>query len=410
MKKLFSLLLITVLLISTTGCDFSFLDKITVLDSAEITEADSVSQFNIYPENSKFQIVGKFERSGYNQLNQTQKGLYILMDNAVFNMQSGYISLGNATEKDITIAFLALRNDRPEYFWLPTSYALKTKGTLGEICFAKTEKDWLYTATERKAFENKIFDVLTKINQKFSGNETEFTREILAHDTLVDRAEYDFENVNNFKNNPSSWNIVGAFLNGKAVCEGYAKSMQVLGFLLGLDCATVTGVSTEPHMWNVINIENNWYHLDPTANDTNNEGYHFFFNVTTEYILKSCTIDSSVDSLTDIDAIARGNIFLPTCTATEYNYHVVNSLYIAEKSQIESTVVSMICAARRSGQKMVEFAVSPEMNFVFGTDDTLKTFKIERYISIANSELGSKRIKKYSYGGVKGALGFMISW
>ena len=70
----------------------------------------------------------------------------------------------------------------------------------------------------------------------------------------------------------------------------------------------------------------------------------------------------------------------------------------------------MICAARRSGQKMVEFAVSPEMNFVFGTDDTLKTFKIERYISIANSELGSKRIKKYSYGGVKGALGFMISW
>ena len=140
MKKLFSLLLITVLLISTTGCDFSFLDKITVLDSAEITEADSVSQFNIYPENSKFQIIGKFERSGYNQLNQTQKGLYILMDNAVFNMQSGYISLGNATEKDITIAFLALRNDRPEYFWLPTSYALRTKGTLGEICFAKTEK------------------------------------------------------------------------------------------------------------------------------------------------------------------------------------------------------------------------------------------------------------------------------
>ena len=332
------------------------------------------------------------------------------MDNAVFNMQSGYISLGNTTEKDITIAFLALRNDRPEYFWLPTSYALRIKGTSGEICFAKTDKDWLYTATERKNFENEILKTLTEINQTFSGNETEFTREVLAHDTLVSNLEYDSKNVNNYKNNPSAWDIVGAFIDGKAVCEGYAKSMQVLAFSLGLDCATVTGVSTEPHMWNVINIENNWYHLDATANDTNDAGYHFFFNVTSEYILKSCTIDSAIDSSTDVDAIARGNIFLPTCTATENNYHVVNSLYIAEKSQIESTVVSMICDARRSGLKMVEFAVSPEMNFVFGTDDTLKTFKIERYISIANSELGSKRIKKYSYGGVKGALGFMISW
>lgn len=410
MKKLLSLLLITMLLISTTGCDFSFLNQVGVSDSAEITEADSVSSLDIYPTNNKFPVVGKFERSGYNQLNDTQKGLYILMDNAIFNMQTGYISLGNANEKDITIAFFALRNDRPEYFWLPTSYALRTKGLTGEICFARTDKDWLYTAAEKKNFETRILKTLTEINQNFSGNETEFAREVLAHDILVSRLEYDSKNVNNYENNPSAWDIVGAFIDGKAVCEGYAKSMQVLAFMLGLDCATVTGVSAEPHMWNVINIENSWYHLDATANDTDNSSYHFFFNVTTEYILKSCTIDPAIDSATDTDAISRGNIFLPICTATEYNYHIVNSLYIAEKSQIESTVVSMLCEARRSGQKMVEFAVSPEMNFVFGTDDTAKTFKIERYISIANSELGSKRIKKYSYGGVKGALGFMISW
>lgn len=410
MKKLFALLLITVLLVSATGCDFLNFSDTVILDPAEITEGYSIAKLNIYPENVKFRLIGKFERSGYSQLSDTQKGIYILMDNAVFNMQTGYISLGKASQSDISIACLALRNDRPEYFWLPTSYALRTKGVLGEICFAKSEKDWLYTATERENFEKKILNTLTEICQGFSGKETEFSREVSAHDTLVSRLEYDSENVNNYKNNPSSWDIVGAFCNGKAVCEGYAKAMQVLAFTLGINCATVTGVSTEPHMWNVINIENNWYHLDPTANDADADPYHFFFNVTTEYLLKSYTIDSVFTPTAQNETVDSGNIFLPICTATEYNYHIVNSLYIADKSQIESTVVSMLCAARRSGKRMVEFAVSPEMGFVFGTADAAKTFKIERCVSIANSELGSKRIKKYSYGGISGALGFMISW
>ena len=410
MKKILSLLLIAVILVSATGCDFSIFSEETVLDPAEINENFSISKLNIYPESKKFQLIGKFERSGYNQLNDTQKGIYILMDNAVFNMQTGYISLGKATQMDISIACLALRNDRPEYFWLPTAYALRTKGVLGEICFAKTDKDWLYTEAERQQFEKKILDALTQINQNFSGEETEFARELLAHDTLVTKLEYDSKNVNNYKNNPSSWDIVGAFCNGKTVCEGYAKAMQVLAFMLGINCATVTGVSTEPHMWNVINIENNWYHLDPTANDTDNSSYHFFFNVTTEYLLKSYTIDPVFKPVSQNETVDSGNIFLPTCTATEYNYHIVNSLYIADKSQIESTVVSMLCAARRSGKRMVEFAVSPEMDFVFGSADTAKIFKIERCVSIANSELGSKRIKKYSCGGITGALGFMISW
>ncbi len=410
MKKFLALIIITLILICTSGCNLPFVGETKTKKPSEITEADSVSEFNIYPENIKFEFKDKFQRAGYRQLNDSQKGVYILLDNAVFKMQTGYISLGDVSQHDINKAYLALRNDRPEYFWIPMSYSVRSHGYSNELCFAKSESDWLYTASERKKYESEILKTLTDFNLNLVGNESEFDRELEAHDFLTSLIEYDHSSVDNYEKNLSAWDIVGGICNGKAVCEGYSKSMQVFSYMLGLDCATVTGVAAEPHMWNVINIDQNWYHLDLTANDSDNKGYHFYFNVTTEYVLKSRTIDTSFDAVTDINSESRSNVFLPNCTATEQNYHVVNSLYIAKENQVQSTVVSIICDARRQGKNLVEFAVSPEMDFVFGSADALKVFKLEKCISLANSELGSKRIKKYSYGGIDGALGFMISW
>ncbi len=410
MKKLITSATVILLLICTVGCTLPLFGQGETFDIHKITEADSVSQLNLYPENGRFSVVGKFDRAGYSQLNGVQKNIYILLDNAVFNMQSGYISLGKTAQSDIVKAYFALRNDRPEYFWIPMSYSLRTKGELQEICLAKTSSEWLYTEAERKENEGKILAFLTEFDQNLTGTETEFERELLAHDILADLIEYDHENINNYENNPSAWDITGGIIDGLAVCEGYSKSMQLLAFFSGLNCATVTGIANEPHMWNVISINNSWYHLDLTADDSDNNGYHFYFNVTTEYILKSREIDSEFDAAIAVNSENRSNIFLPNCVSVEQNYHIVNSLYIAETKQVESTVVSIICDAKRQGKRQVEFAVSPEMGFVFGQDDAKRFFKLERCISVANAELGSKRIKKYSYGGIEGALGFMVAW
>lgn len=410
MKRLITVLLLILILISAVGCDLPFFGESDTPDPGKITEADSVSTFNIYPETLHFKPIEKFERVGFGELNKTQKGIYILLDNAIFNMQTGYISLGTVSQNDIRKAYFALKLDRPEYFWIPSTYSLRSNGNKNEICLAKSSSDWLYTTSERKNLEAEIFKFLTNFDQGLTGDETQYSRELVAHDTLNELIEYDYENVDNYSNNPAAWDITGAICRGKAVCEGYSKAMQVLSYALGINCSTVTGIATGPHMWNVICIDNSWYHLDLTANDSQNNGYRFYFNVTTEYILKSRTVDADFDTVETANINDRSNIFLPKCTATEQNYHVLESTYIAEKKQVESTLVSIICAARRQGKRSVEFAVSPEMGFVFGNTDTAKFFNIEKCISIANSELGSKRIKKFNYGGVNGALGFVISW
>lgn len=401
-------LVLTALLLILSGCRI-FGESLPDSSSAvSLSSQDSIVKFNIYPENNSFSTVEKFDREGYKSLNEKQKSLYILFDNAIFAMQTGYIGIGDATQYDINLVYMALRTDRPEYFWLPTSYVLRTTGDRQEICFAKEKSDWLYSEQQREEYETEIKQTLETMFKTLSGSESEFERELIAHDTLINNITYEDIALDDYDRHVYAWNIVGGLLKGKAVCEGYSKAMQVVSYMLGLNCSVITGVFEEPHMWNVININNRWYHLDLTADDGKNKIYHFFFNVTTEYILKSRTIDPLTQNTANISA---GNVFIPKCSSTEDNYHVVNSLYIAEKEQVESTVVSIICDAKRSGKNQVEFAVSPEMQFVFGQKDAAEAFNLEKCISIANAELGSKnRIKYYYYGGIEGALGFMISW
>ena len=401
MKKIVSICITLAFIL--TGCSIVHNNSVSDMLTSEVT-------LDIYPENGKYELVDKFDRVEYNRLSDAQKRLYTAMDNAVYSMKTGYINLGNSTAGDVDLVYHALRNDRPEYFWLPSSYTLRSSGSIYEICFAEKSKDWLYTREERLEYEQKIKDMLADFLESIDQGLSEFDRELTAHDILAEHITYDSAALTSSATRFHAWNIIGAFCHGKAVCEGYSRAMQIMCFMLGINCSVVTGTVDEPHMWNLVKIDGNWYHLDLTSDDGDNGIYHFFFNVTTEYMLKSRTIDPLFTKQSGTYD-KRFNTFLPPCTATEHNYHIAKSLYIADISQTESTVVSLLCDAVRSGQRSVEFAAAPETGFVFGEQDVARVFKLERCISAANAELPvSKQLRSYSYGGGNGALGFVLSW
>ncbi len=410
MKRLIVVILLCAFLLG--GCLGSPQDTTSTTSHTLLTEQDSAVQFAVYPENTDFKVPKPFERSDYNLLNGTQKQIYIRLDNAIFLMTAGYIGLGSCTETDIEIAYRALRNDRPEYFWVPSTYYLRTVGESNEVCFAKTQSDWLYTATERAEIEGKIKQVLGEAFATLNSDMSQYEIELYLHDWLLDRVSYDKAALSNSADHRYAWGIDGAFSKGKAVCEGYAKAMQLLMFTAGIECGIVLGETDKAHAWNVVKIGGHWYHLDPTHNDSEDEINHFFFNVTTENILCSRKIDPVLATATEDELHdGRYNLFLPYATAEDMNYHIENSLYIGTLEQVESTVVSQICNAVRNGQRSVEFSVSKDLGFVFGETDAAEFFKLQRCVSAANAELTRKQqIRSFTYGGVEGALGFMISW
>ena len=103
-----------------------------------------------------------------------------------------------------------------------------------------------------------------------------YERLLSIHDGLAARIVYDLEA-------PHAHEAYGALLHGRSVCEGYAKSFQMLCEREGIPCVLVTGMavdddSAEAHMWNLVQMEDGrWYAVDLTWDDQESGLRHEFF-------------------------------------------------------------------------------------------------------------------------------------
>jgi len=89
-----------------------------------------------------------------------------------------------------------------------------------------------------------------------------------CHDWIVSHTVYDYENYLNDTVPESSYKVNGIFLYGTAVCDGYAKTFQMLMELAGIECYRVIGFgSFEPHAWNIVKLGGAYYQIDCTWDD-----------------------------------------------------------------------------------------------------------------------------------------------
>ncbi len=86
---------------------------------------------------------------------------------------------------------------------------------------------------------------------------------LLAHDALIDRCCYNDTMYSSTENHSA----YGALINGNAVCEGYAEAYQLLMDIAGIECLYVEGDAEGRHGWNMILLEDEYYHVDVTWDD-----------------------------------------------------------------------------------------------------------------------------------------------
>lgn len=86
---------------------------------------------------------------------------------------------------------------------------------------------------------------------------------IAVHDYLIRNTVYDEATASSGSGGPSHY-VEGTLLNGLAVCSGYASTFQLLMMLAGIPCEYVWN---DVHAWNLVQIEEEWYHIDVTWDD-----------------------------------------------------------------------------------------------------------------------------------------------
>ncbi len=203
----------------------------------------------------------------YQMLDETGKHLYRQIYANAIALNKAFSPVEAVSITTLKNVFSAVYNDHPELFWLETSYAGKFGGD-GKCIQIVLRFNW--TADDinsaREAFQQGANEVTAQLQNP--GNSYETERQI--HDILLEKLEYDLH----AEMNQSAYS---ALVNGKTVCAGYARAFQYLLQQSGIPCYYCTGYAGENHAWNIVRLEDGFYNVDVTWDDTP-EGEYDYFN------------------------------------------------------------------------------------------------------------------------------------
>ena len=262
----------------------------------------------------------------YAQLTDKQKSIYNTLEKAIKNMEIGWINLETPAfenyRRDINIIVTALQTDMPQYFWLPPAYYTGTSldGETIRILFEGQDNlTYLIDKSDQQQMEAALQKRVGEIMSLVTAN-TPFEIELQLHDILCSSVTY-----SSSTENPLVYTAYGALVNGQAVCEGYSRAMQLLLAQYNIKSTLVTGdAKGEGHMWNLVNIEDAWYHLDATWND--GMGTYAYFNLTDFDIARDHERYGHHSQLSYEEIVCENpkpyNFGFPICNKTDSNYFV----------------------------------------------------------------------------------------
>lgn len=234
------------------------------------------------------------DRYYYNQLDNYAKIIYDGLLNNKENMKSGtYIidfgrqfndllnSQGGGEKLNMAFqsAWNAYTYDNMDVFYIDVEKLTLTTTTtsIGSFSTHQVElskgdntsylKPYFSATTTISGKLNLLTAIQQEIRKQLEGySDYEKIREV--HNWLIDNIEYD---INLETQEPYS--ISGALTEGRAVCEGYARSFKYIMDGLDIPCILVSGIGTnsngetESHAWNYVMLDNKWYAVDVTWDD-----------------------------------------------------------------------------------------------------------------------------------------------
>lgn len=188
----------------------------------------------------------------------------------------------------VTKGAIAFSLDHPDRYWY--EYVnIELEGSLDKekniYIFSKANinsniNSKLYTKDKIAKFNKKVNDICNAAHNKNLDLKmvNNYRLAQYYHNYLVNNVKY-------VKNRDYHYDQLAyaAIVDGKCVCNGYARAFQLLCVKSGIPCITVDGYvygapCEDPgfHAWNMIYINQQWYGVDCTWDDSDVKGYGYF--------------------------------------------------------------------------------------------------------------------------------------
>lgn len=336
-KMLLSLLLVTFLATGFCAC--------SVLDVMEIKSDDNT-------------VSGTIELS--NRINEEAKS----------GVDEVILYIENATEDEIK----NITGNMGMFWGTPTEYTILDSdsgdGTLKIKFFIEKSNNYYVVNkylngrdipekhTEAEAILKKVQIILKKIIKK---DMTDYEKELAIHDWLVKKIQYD-DSIDASSTENGSY---GAMVEKKTMCRGYAESMKLLAECCGLKTQVIVGTAIDPdghkigHAWNLVKLEDQWYHLDVTyddpVGDNGKDIHYYYFNLNDSDINKDHYWEKE---------------YFPACNNDSYMYYKENGLYYTDHDAFQSSLKKMIENDRPSFTEVLldeKKITESQLQFIFNT-------------------------------------------
>lgn len=266
--------------------------------------------------------------------------------NNKYVLDSLKLSSYDLTSDQLKKIFLAIRYDHPEFFWIGSGYSYSTLKS--NKCVSKASfyiQSNFIDSNYIKREKSEINKVLAEYLEAVEGYSDEYKIEKIFHDKIIKETLYDPNYAINENVNVNCHNIAGVFVDHVAVCEGYAKAMQMLFNAKNIENVFVTGKGgSGGHAWNQVKIHGEYYNLDTTWDDLDQ--------------IENGGVDYTYFNMKDCDFTVSHIANNPECsTATkEYLYDTeecVSDEYTWENVHKDKTLSAEDC----TDEKILEYVV-----------------------------------------------------
>ena len=208
----------------------------------------------------------------------------VVEDGSFQRKGESYVQATDDVKTAIQAASDAFSYDYPQAFWFRGSnYEYRVscvrdgssstgyRGTFKNFTFKPANREISENAHTRMGdFMDGVQSAVAELNEQTLGMDMEQKIKRI-HDYICQRVTY--------RNDNTLWvhSAASLFLDADPafVCEGYAKSMKIFCYYMGINCACVSGTArgtssgtSGAHMWNYVQMDDgNWYLVDATWDD-----------------------------------------------------------------------------------------------------------------------------------------------
>ncbi|MBP0956331.1 MAG: hypothetical protein J5997_03080 [Oscillospiraceae bacterium] len=289
----------------------------------------------------------------YYTLDEKHKKLYDKLVSAMLDCdtQIQFTSDENISFDDLFDTYQLIYNDENRLFYISPTIEYVSDRATGNISSMKV--NYTFSKEEIRSMQAEIDEETDKILSMITPDMNDYDIVKLFHDYIIINCTYDTD-----AKNPNS--IYGTLVEKDALCQGYSQSFTYLCSLAGIDSFIVLGVANEPHMWNVVKMDGDYYHVDLTWDDPDrakspDSVRYDYFGLTDERIRELRQFD-------DYD------YEIPEAKGTKYQYYYYNNLVAGSVSEAKALIESEVLKAAKTKASTIQILCADDEVFKEVTD------------------------------------------